>query len=198
MTPGAKSGVPAFLWCDIESTGLEPDAPILEVGLRVTDTGLATLAERSWVVPWPANWVRAKRDTVDPVVRDMHDANGLWDECVAAPSGAARMGDGWGHQDIKTGIYQFVDTWALGLPMAGSSVRVDRGWLTSWVGIDSLLHYRIVDISSVRILARAWRPDLTALEPVPQGRHRVMPDLDDSIALARFYQQHVFHPVVAS
>lgn len=192
MTPGAESGVPTFLWCDIETPSLAPDAPILEVGLRTTDADLCALAEASWVVPYSSGVVGYMRRNADQFVQEMHDTSGLWTECEMNGWEAARAR----RRDIRDEVVDWIRSNAPGrLPVAGSSVRVDRTWLTNFapeVDFEGLIHYRILDISSVRILARAWRPELTAMEPVPQKRHRVMPDLDDSIALAQFYREHVF------
>ena len=186
------SAAPALLFCDIESTGLRPDEPILEVGLRTTDANLNTLAEASWVMPYSGADLTGLRDRAVPFVQEMHDASGLWKECESV---------GWAtcfnrRVRIRAEIVQWIRDNAPGrLPLAGSSVRQDRIWLTHLapeLDTESLIHYRIVDVSSVRILAHLWHPRLLDAEPTGQGKHRVMPDLDDSIELLRYYRAHLF------
>ena len=189
-------GVPALLWADVETTGLGPDANILEIGLRVTDSDLTTLAEQSWVVPYSATEIAHHRAGAKPVVQEMHDASGLWTECAQMwdtsdhRAAAKVMRETYWHRDIAATVRAFVVANAPGrLPMAGSSVRADREWLTGWVlDFDELLHYRIVDVSSVKTLMGMWAPDRLQGAPVPARRHRVMPDLDDSIAELAFYR----------
>ena len=188
-------GPPALLWTDVETSGLDEERHyLLEVGFRVTDADLRTICEASWVVPWNEDGIRVHvRTAADPAVNEMHEKSGLWAECSVpeAHGGisvvslirwnfkqwAARVTDWLLEHDVK------------GLPLAGSTVGFDRRWLDAWVpGFADVPHYRSVDVSSVKILMGLWAPDRLQGAPVPARRHRVMPDMDDSIAELAFYR----------
>ena len=194
------TGAPALLFADLESDGLGPGARLLEIGLRVTDSDLATIAEESWILPYrPVDMARIRDDAI-PLVRDMHDASGLWTECA----------DAWGrvdwqeargdcHRQVRDDVHAWVEGHARSLPIAGSSCRVDRDWLTGWIPeLDGLLHYRMGDVSALKVLLTPWIPaDRLASKPVPAKRHRVMPDLDDTIEEALWYRTVLGLDVVA-
>ena len=188
---------PVLLWADVESDGLGPSARLLEIGLRTTDADLTTLAERSWVIPYRPTEMGHLRRSADPVVQAMHDTSGLWKDCVRLWESSDQHREEtpldreyfW-RRDIASEILDWVRVNAPGkLPLAGSSVRADRDWLTAWAwGLDDLLHYRIVDVSTVKTLMHLWAKDRLADAPVPAKRHRVMPDLDDSVQELKFYR----------
>lgn len=190
MTP-----TPALLWVDTETSGLDEDRHyLLEVGFRVTDSDLHTISEASWVVPWNADGVRVHlRTAADPGVDEMHDRSGLWAEC-SIPEEHGGMSvvhiARWSFEQWAPRItYWLLKNEAKGLPLAGSTVGFDRRWLEAWVpGFADVPHYRSVDVSSVKILMQMWAKGRLTDAPVPQKRHRVMPDLDDSIAELAFYR----------
>ena len=186
------TGAPALLWADCEADGLGPDAKLLEIGLRVTDTDLATIVERSWILPYGEIEAGYMREDADQIVRDMHDASGLWVECAVPGLDPLSALDR--RYDIRDEVTAWVTEHGKGLPIAGSSCRVDRDWLTGWIPeLDTTLHYRMGDVSSIKVLCSPWLaekyPEVLASKPAALGRHRVMPDLDDSIAEALWFRR---------
>ena len=171
-----------LVWLDCETSGLVPDRDyLLEVGLRITDGDLVTVAEASWVVHWDADFLATVRAEVHPDVQAMHEANGLWAECALPGPGA---------YDVTTAVAAWLTAQNTHrCPLAGSSVGFDRGWMTYWLPIfPELVGYRTVDVSTVKELLARWAPDLSAGRPVQALWHRVMPDLDDSIAELAYYR----------
>jgi oligoribonuclease (3'-5' exoribonuclease) len=196
----------SWCWIDLETDGLgrltadhdhidstTRGVRILEVGLRVTDTDLATVTEASWVVPWSRDEMDRMRSWATDIVQGMHAANGLWDACVAAWEDAeARHRPRAGRRAIvRCQILDWLRAHADGMPLAGSSVgQADQTWLLDWIPeAEDVLHHRVVDVSSSLILAQAWASTevLTGM-PMPKGRkeHRVGADIEDSIELARW------------
>lgn len=193
------TGRPALTWCDIESSGLEETRDyLLEVGFRITDADLRTISEASWVVPWNADGVRAHiRRSASQLVNDMHEASGLWYECSIPEEHGGISVASMARFNVGSWSARLVD-WliaagAKGLPLAGSTVGFDRRWLDEWVpGFSGIPHYRSVDVSSIKVLFDLWAPEplkAKQAELKPLKRHRVMPDLDDSIAELRFYRE---------
>lgn len=182
----------AAVWCftDLETTSTDHDATVLEVGFRTVTADLETIAEAAWVLPYPQAMVTRMYDHADDVVRDMHTQNGLWDDCVDAFH--TRNGEGIGIV-ARWSVWDEVTDWlrehAKGIPLAGSSVHVDRRWLWNSIDIDDLMHYRIIDVSTVRQLAQQWAPRIALEAPTPAKRHRALPDLDDTLAELRYYRQ---------
>lgn len=186
-----------LLFVDLETTGLDPRARyagILEIGLRLVSPDLEVLAARSWVVPYPEEWIRTARAAADEPVREMHDASGLWTECA--------------DRAFVDADHPFVDAlrWvrtleARDVPLAGSSVHFDRGWLDRH--LPRLLEgrtYRLVDVSSTRETLARFGPAghrLAATRPsAPVKAHRVDPDLDASLAELRHYRDAIAHGLV--
>jgi oligoribonuclease len=180
----------AFL--DLETTGLDPRRDmILEAGIVITNDGLDVIAERTVVVGLPVSspMVNERLDAFNGFTRKMHTASGLLAEVAASQ-----------HTNDSAEL-QLVDFLA---PMAmmekpvmgGSSVHFDRRFIEQWMpNLLELFSYRNADVSAVREFARRWRPELTEHEPQAAQRHRVLADIFDSIALAKFYRQNLFtHP----
>jgi oligoribonuclease len=194
---------PAFLWTDVETSGLDHDRNyLLEAGFRVTDSDLRTISEASWVVPWGPRVVADQiRPYTDRPVLDMHDASGLWVECsrpgwVMLGSDAVDVFQSWA---AFAGILDWLrDAGAAGLPLAGSTVGFDRRWLNHWLpGFADVPHYRSLDVSSFKVALSMWAPHVVASCPDPARRHRVMPDLDDSIRELAHYRDALGLDVLA-
>jgi oligoribonuclease len=169
---------PALLWVDIETTGLIPrEGQILELGLRLTDSRLTTLAEASWVVRFD----RAELSNLSDFILEMHMKNGLLFECMKSDMYLADVEDAavrWAFSRIKVGADL--------PPMAGSTVGFDRSWLKEhMIAVDQLAHYRSFDVSTIKLAARLWMPEA----PLFKGRdtHRVMPDIEDSVQELQYY-----------
>ena len=191
------TSAPALLWVDTETSGLDENRHVLlEAGFRVTDSDLRTLGEASWVVTWRSASLHNIKLQAKPEVQEMHTMSGLWKECDGGDGGLPYMcgrdhfrwatAGGVSGKEIAAWLH---DAGADGLPLAGSTVGFDRRWLNLWVpDFDRIPHYRSVDVSSVKILMNMWAKDRLADAPVPLKRHRVIPDLDDSIAELAFYR----------
>lgn len=176
-----------LVWVDLEMTGLDPvrDA-IVEIAAIVTDGELTELdAGVSFVVRPPDLSLLAGMDEV--VVR-MHTESGLLEDIPngipLAEAGAAVLAYVRGHAPE-----------ARKAPLAGSSVYVDRGFLARYLPeLDAHLHYRLVDVSTIKELARRWYPRTYFNAPAKTGGHRALADIRESIAELRYYRQTLFVP----
>lgn len=178
-------------WLDIETTGLDPlaDYP-LEVGIIVTDDDLKPQAMMTQVIYWPEayrDYIEKRLALNDNFTWDMHTKNFLLDEVSGSSSGLALV-----RMELIEFMRGIIGDGAAPV-MGGNSITFDRTFLSHWMpGLLEQFHYRSIDLSSVRELARRWRPDLTQHEPIAKAQHRAYPDLLDSIGLAAFYRQHLF------
>lgn len=172
-----------LVWVDIETTGLDPRVDsILEVGFVMTDDDLHVKATYSVVVR-PA---RRQEPTPGGIVHGMHTESGLLEDCEQIgvdPRLAEKSLRSWLESKIA----------AEASPMCGSSVHFDRAFLAEQMpSVAEWFAYRNIDISTIKELARRWRPEVVAAEPNPYKRHRVVPDLQDTLALARHYREKFF------
>lgn len=173
-----------IVWIDCEMTGLslEHDA-LVEVAALVTDADLNVLGEGVDVV------IRPPEESVTQmldVVRDMHTSSGL---LIALESG---MTLAEAEDRVLTYVREHVPT-ARKAPLAGNTVYVDRGFLArDMKALDEHLHYRLIDVSSIKELIRRWFPKIYYNAPSKQGGHRAFADILESIAELRFYRQAVF------
>jgi oligoribonuclease len=175
-----------IVWIDCEMTGLDlvHDA-LIEVAALVTDSELTVLGDGVDVVIRPPDAaLRQMRD----VVRQMHTTSGLLDEL----DGGMPLAEA---QDV---VMAYLRTWvpeARKAPLAGNSVSTDRGFLArDMPDLESHLHYRIIDVSSVKELARRWYPRAYFASPEKNGNHRALADIRESIRELRYYRAAVFVP----
>lgn len=183
--PEAKND--RLVWVDCEMTGLDLERDeLVEVAVVVTDGNLVELDEGMSVVIRPDDL--AILDSLEPVVRDMHTASGL---LVDIP-------DGVGLAAASAQIMGYVTSHvpeARRAPLAGSSIYVDRGFIAKHLPeLDRHLHYRLIDVSSVKELARRWYPRAYFNAPAKNGNHRALADIRESIAELRYYRETVFVP----
>lgn len=188
-----------LVFVDVESTGFaRRGAPcglfdggrLLELALLVVDGDLQEVGRWSSAIGWPDDVIAEMKRSCDTTVLDMHTRSGLWEAC--------RVADPLRFAEIEAVIWlKSLGIEAGTVPMAGSSVHTDRAWLTVHMpDLEGLFHYRCVDVSSVKELARRWYPGWrTGARPV--GAHRAMPDLDDTLAELRAYRRSLFRPVPA-
>ena len=167
-----------ILWCDIETTGLDPArGAILEVGFRLTGPDLKTVTEASWVIHHGESVAADLVPNSHPTVRAMHGKNGLWVESALqrrTPSEPRAIREWLTTLDLE------------GVPLAGSSVHFDAAWLGVHLpaGLDCMgMSHRHVDVSSWREMLQRTIPGAQIIASRPPARklHRVMPDIDDSI-----------------
>ncbi len=176
-----------LVWIDCEMTGLDPRRDeVVEVAAIVTDGDLVELDEGVSVVVRPRDL--AILDTMDDVVVRMHTESGLLTEI---PAGVTI---GEAERVVLDYVRRHVPE-PRRAPLAGSSVYVDRGFIARYLpDLDAHLHYRLVDVSTIKELARRWYPRAYFNAPAKTGGHRALADIRESIAELRFYRATVFVP----
>jgi len=175
-----------LVWIDCEMTGLDLTADaLIEVALLVTDAELNVVGDGVDLVikpPWEA------LDQMPQVVREMHTASGLLEEL---PQGIT-MAEA---QDrLLAAVREFVPE-PRKAPLCGNSIATDRGFIARDLpGLDAHLHYRMVDVSSIKELARRWYPRVYFASPEKKGGHRALADIRESIDELRYYREALFVP----
>ncbi|WP_399138315.1 oligoribonuclease [Streptomyces sp. NBUA17] len=175
-----------MVWIDCEMTGLSlSDDALIEVAALVTDSELNILGDGVDIVVRPPE---AALETMPDVVREMHTASGLLTELDGGTTLA----------DAEARVLQYVREHVKEpgkAPLCGNSVGTDRGFLSrDMPALEGYLHYRIVDVSSVKELARRWFPRAYFNSPEKNGNHRALADIRESIAELRYYREAVFVP----
>jgi len=179
-----------LVWMDLEMTGLDPDRHVIvEIATIVTDDELAVLAEGpDLVVHQPAEALAA----MDDVVREMHGRSGLTDAIAASTTSL----DDAGAQTLAF-IQEHVPE-ARTVPLCGNSIGTDRRFLAKHLpAIEDHLHYRSVDVSTIKELARRWYPGVLSEVPRKATAHRALDDIRESIEELRFYRSRLFVPALA-
>ncbi|HLV56270.1 MAG TPA: oligoribonuclease [Actinotalea caeni] len=180
------SATDAIVWVDCEMTGLDltKDA-LVEIAVVVTDSELKPLGGGIDLVIAPPPGVV---DTMLPVVREMHTASGLIDELEhGIPLADAQ-------EQALDYIRQFVPE-PRKAPLAGNSVGTDKTFLDrDMPDLVQHLHYRIIDVSSIKELARRWYPRAYFNAPAKAGGHRALADILESIDELRYYRAVLFPP----
>lgn len=170
---------------DLEMTGLEPARHVIvEIATLVTDDDLNILEEGPDLVVHQDDAALAE---MDPVVVEMHTRSGLIDEIRSSTISLADAG-------AKT--LEFIKrhvTEPRTVPLCGNSIGMDRRFLAAYLPeIEEYLHYRSVDVSTVKELVKRWYPGLNNTRPRKTGAHRALDDVMESIAEMKFYREHVF------
>jgi oligoribonuclease len=175
-----------LVWIDCEMTGLDlaRDA-LIEIACLVTDGNLAVLDDGvDLVIKPPAEAV----DQMVPVVREMHTKSGLIEELASGVTLAEAQEQVLGY--VRSHIRD-----ARRVPLCGNSIATDRAFLArDMPELDGFLHYRMVDVSSVKELARRWYPRAYFASPLKQGGHRALADIRESIQELRYYREAIFVP----
>jgi oligoribonuclease len=176
-----------LVWIDCEMTGLDLGKDqLVEIAVIVTDADLTELDEGVNIIIRPDDL--SVLDDMDEVVVNMHTDSGLLE---IIPSGVSLAE---AQEQVMAYVRQHVPE-ARKAPLAGSSVYVDRGFLArDMPELDAHLHYRLVDVSSVKELARRWYPRAYFNSPEKRGNHRALGDIRESIAELRYYRDAVFVP----
>jgi oligoribonuclease len=175
-----------IVWIDCEMTGLDltTDA-LIEVAALVTDSQLTVLGDGVDVVIRPPDGVLGQ---MEDVVRNMHTVSGLLDELEAGITLEA----------AQDAVLSYVRQWVPDrrkAPLAGNSVGTDRGFLArDMPALEEHLHYRIVDVSSIKELARRWYPRVYFASPAKSGGHRALADIRESIEELKYYREVLFVP----
>jgi oligoribonuclease len=174
-----------MVWIDCEMTGLDltTDA-LIEVACIVTDADLNPLGNGVSVVITPP---AEAMDTMSDFVRDMHVKSGLLPE----------LDGGLTMAEAQRVVVDYVTEQVKGsrAPLAGNTVGMDKAFLDrDMPELMELLHYRVVDVSSIKELVRRWYPRVFFNSPEKTGGHRALGDIEDSIQELRYYRETVFVP----
>lgn len=175
-----------LVWVDCEMTGLSiRDDALIEVAVLVTDFDLNILGDGiDIIIKPPATALEQMNDFVTA----MHTTSGLITELDNGVSLADAEGQ------VLEYVRQFV-TEPRKAPLAGNSVGTDRNFLArDMPQLDEWLHYRVVDVSSIKELARQWYPRAYFASPEKAGNHRALADITESIEELRYYRQTIFVP----
>ena len=177
---------PNLIWVDCEMTGLDLTKDVLvEIAVLVTDSQLNILGEGVDLV------IKATQEQLDGMndfVRQMHTDSGLITEI---PNGVSL-------EEASKQILEYINKYAPGAgksPLAGNSVSVDRNFIARDLPeVNAYLHYRTVDVSSIKELARRWYPSVYFNAPKKTGNHRALGDIRDSIDELDYYRSKIFIP----
>ena len=175
---------PNLIWIDCEMTGLSLEKDVLvEIAVLVTDSDLNVIGEGVDVV------IKASAEQLagmNEYVTQMHTTSGL----------ITQIPDGISVKEAEAKVIAYLEnasTQPGKSPLAGNSVSVDRSFIARDMPLlNEYLHYRTVDVSSIKELTRRWFPKAYFAAPAKTGNHRALGDIQDSIAELAYYRQTVF------
>jgi oligoribonuclease len=172
---------------DLEMTGLDPSRHVIvEIATLITDDDLVTVAEGPDIVVHAGDEQLAQ---MDGVVRRMHTRSGLLAAIEASSTSLAEAGRQT-LEFLRAHIQQ-----PRSVPLCGNSIGTDRRFLATHLPeVDDFLHYRSVDVSSIKELCRRWHPDVLAQAPTKAETHRALDDIRESIAELAYYRSTIFVP----
>ncbi len=176
-----------LIWVDLEMTGLDPETEVIvEIAVIVTDGQLDVAQEGPDLV------IHADEDVLGRMhsrVKQMHGQSGLTE---AIRHSALTT------QQAEEEVLAFVKThvsMAGSAPLAGNSVHADRAFMRRYMPtLEAYCHYRNVDVSTLKELARRWYPGVVDAAPVKAGDHRALADIKESIDELRYYRDALFVP----
>ncbi|WP_434085652.1 oligoribonuclease [Nocardia sputorum] len=174
-----------MVWMDCEMTGLRLDSDkLIEVAALVTDSDLNILGEGVDIV------IHADDDALaamPAVVAEMHARSGLTDEVRRSTVTLEEA-----EQRVLDYIREYIPT-PRTVPLAGNSIATDRGFIARDMPLlDAHLHYRMVDVSSIKELCRRWYPRIYFGQPEKGLSHRALADIQESIRELEYYRRTVF------
>ena len=170
-----------LIWIDLEMTGLKPETDrIIEVALVVTDGDLNTVAEAP---VWAVHQDDAALEAMDSWNKGTHGRSGLIDRVKASA---------YTETDVEAAALAFLREHvpAKASPMCGNSICQDRRFLARWMPtLEDYFHYRNLDVSTLKELARRWKPEL--MKGIPkEGKHEALADIHESIAEMKYYREN--------
>ena len=170
-----------LIWLDMEMTGLFPDRHrIIELAVVITDANLNTVAESPVLVVHQPDTVL---DAMDDWNKNTHGKSGLIDKVKASTLT---------EQEAEAQMLAFISQYvpARKSPMCGNSICQDRRFMARWMPtLEDYFHYRNLDVSTLKELAKRWRPDV-AKGVVKKGRHEALADIYESIEEMKHYREH--------
>jgi len=173
-------------WMDLEMTGLDPTVDVIvEIATLLTDDELNVIAEGPDLVIHHSDEVLA---VMGDYVTEMHTRSGLLTAIRASTITLEEAG-----AETLAFLRQHAAEGAV--PLCGNSIGTDRRFLATYLPtIEGWLHYRSVDVSSVKELVRRWYPEVRAARPKKAGAHRALDDIRESVDELRYYRSTVFVP----
>ena len=178
-SPPVAAADDRLIWIDLEMTGLKPDSDrILEVALVVTDASLATIAEAP---VWVVHQADATLDAMDAWNRGTHGRSGLIDKAKASALDEAAV-------EAAALAFLRAHVPAKASPMCGNTICQDRRFLARWMpALEDHFHYRNLDVSTLKELARRWAPEV-AKAFAKESKHTALADVHESIDELRHYR----------
>ena len=175
-----------LVWIDCEMTGLDLGADaLIEVAALVTDFDLNVLGDGVDIVIKPP---AAALEQMVEFVRTMHETSGL----LEVLEGGTTLADA--EEQVLAYVREHCPEGSRP-PLGGNTVATDRAFLArDMPEVDAFLHYRIVDVSSIKELSRRWFPRAYFQAPAKRGNHRALADIQESIEELRYYREAVFVP----
>ena len=179
-----KQRTDLLVWLDLEMTGLDPKkCTILEIGCVITDNELEVLEEG------PSIAIHHSEKTLSGMEawsRYHHKKSGLTESCRESKTGLKKA------EDLALGFIQKYCK-KKSAPLCGNTIWQDRRFLVKYMPtLEQYLHYRTIDVSSVKELVSRWYPDDHAMPREKNSTHRVMDDIRESIDELRHYRKKVF------
>jgi len=174
-----------LVWMDLEMTGLDPARNVIvEIATLVTDDDLQIIGDGlDLVVHQPAEALAEMED----VVRQMHTSSGLIKEIEKSTVSL---------EDAGAQTLEFIKAHVpepRSVPLCGNSIGTDRRFLAAYLPeIEEYLHYRSIDVSSIKELAKRWYPKVCSAAPQKNSAHRALGDIQESVAELRYYRESVF------
>lgn len=177
-----------LVWVDLEMTGLDPRKDvILEIAVIVTDGSLNTIIDGPELV---IGATPEQMGTMDPFVADMHAASGL-DKLV----GEAILTVGQAETLVMDWLKEHVPESGFA-PLAGNSVHTDRAFMATYMpAFEAYVHYRNVDVSTIKELAKRWYPEYPGVAKDTESQHRALSDIRASIDELQQYRDQLFVPI---
>ena len=176
----APSDPVRWVWIDLEMTGLDPaQDSILEIASLVTDTELNVLAEGPELAIQTS---LGKLQSMDDWNRNQHGKSGLWQRALASTISV---------EQAEQQTLDFLAQWVVpgSSPLCGNTIYQDRRFLNRWMPrLDEFFHYRLLDVSTLKLLAKQWAPSLAA-GMQKQSAHTALADIRESVAELRYYRQ---------
>ena len=177
-----------LVWIDCEMTGLDlrRDA-LIEIAVVATDAELALLDDGLDIVIHTHDDIL---DTMVPFVKEMHETSGLTD---AVRQSTITLGEA---EELVLSYIRAHVPEPRTAPLCGNSIATDRGFIArDMPALDEHLHYRMIDVSSIKELARRWYPRVYYAQPAKGLAHRALADIRESVQELAYYRQTVFVPL---
>jgi oligoribonuclease len=176
-----------LVWIDLEMTGLDVERHVIvEIACIVTDSSLVAADDGIDIVVHQSDEALTG---MDDYVRTMHTKSGLLPAIAASTVDLAAA---------EAAVLSYVQSYvkkAGTIPLCGNSIGMDRRFLSRYMPtLDNYLHYRSIDVSSLKELCRRWYPETYRRRPTKAEQHRALDDIRESIEELRFYRENLFMP----